>query len=160
MTKLFRVLASGAVFLIASCGFEPVYRGDLDGTGPVAVATIQGRTGHVLRTSLLQVTRVGLPGTEGQASLDVDLKERINRLAFRTDGAASRSSIRLTASYQLLHDGTPLVGNAESEIYFFVPDEVFGDISAQTNASRQAAEELARRIVEDLRLKLSQPTTS
>ncbi|MEM7766030.1 MAG: LPS assembly lipoprotein LptE [Pseudomonadota bacterium] len=157
-----RVLAPAfmalAVTLVAGCGFEPVYRGDVAGeAGPVAVPTISGRTGHVLRKALLQETRIGLPGTEGQTSIDVDLQERINRLAFRADGAAARSSIRLQARYSLIHDGEPVIGRAESEIYYFVPNAVFGDISAQTNASRQAAEELARRIVEDLRLQLAEP---
>lgn len=143
---------------LAGCGFEPVYRGDLaEASSPVDVALIQGRTGHVLRKALLQETRVGLPGTDGQASIDIELQERINRLAFRADGAASRSSIRLVARYELLHDGEPLRGGAVSEIYYFVPNAVFGDISAQTNASRQAAEDLARRIVEDIRLQLAAP---
>ncbi len=141
---------------LASCGFEPVYRADLADTGgTVEVPVIQGRTGHVLRKALLQETRLGMPGAIGQTRIEVDLQERINRLAFRADGAASRSSIRLVGRYTLTHDGEMLEGVAESEIYYFVPDAVFGDISAQTNASRQAAEELARRIVETIRLQLT-----
>ncbi|MEM0985702.1 MAG: LPS assembly lipoprotein LptE [Pseudomonadota bacterium] len=143
----------------SACGFEPVYRGDLASTsGTVTVPTINGRTGHLLRKSLLEETRIGLPGIEDKATLEVELKESINRLAFRADGAAARSSVRLTARYSVFHDGEPIRGGADSEIYFFVPNPVFGDISAQNNASRQAAEDLARRIIEDIRLQLSSET--
>jgi len=161
MTARARPLAAAlaAVSLLAGCGFEPVYRGDADGAvqATIEVPVIQGRTGHVLRKALLQETRVGLPGAEGPARIEVNLQERINRLAFRADGAAARSSIRLSARYELVHDGAPRQGQVVSEIYYFVPDAVFGDIAAQTNASRQAAEDLARRIVEDLRLQLASP---
>lgn len=161
LSSLAITAAIAALSLASGCGFEPVYRGDLsEAGGSVDVPQIAGRTGHVLRKALLQETRVGLPGAEGQASIDVRLSESINRLAFKADGAASRSSVRLVARYELVHDGQPLSGQAVSEIYYFVPDAVFGDISAQTNAARQAAEELARRIVEDIRLQLAGPETT
>ena len=156
MTRMVQTLAAiTAVFTGSACGFEPVYRGDLSASqGQIDIAQIDGRTGHEVRKALLEETIVGLPGVNGPATLEVELRERINRLAFRADGAASRSSVRLQAVYTLQTDAGPLRGRAESEVYFFVPSDVFGDITAQTNAARQAANDVARRIVEDVRLKL------
>jgi len=140
---------------LAACGFQPVYGGGhVAGSSDLSVEQIPGRTGHMLRRALMRQTAAGLPRVAGDARLVVDLDENIKRLAFRPDGAAARSSVVLRGKYVLeLPDGA-LTGDANAEAFFNVPAAPFSDIAAQANAAERAAEELARRINDDLRLQL------
>ena len=50
---------------LAACGFTPVYGGQgeaFQNAGPITIAEIPGRTGHVLRTELARSSGNGLPG--------------------------------------------------------------------------------------------------
>lgn len=147
------LLAALALACLASCGFRPVYAGAGAG-GDVYVEDIPGRNGHALRKALLRDLSGGLPGASQGATLSVDLQERVFQLAFRPDGAASRSSVQATARYVLALEDTAISGTVETETSFNVPDAPYGDISAQVSASERAMGDLSRRMVQDLRLKL------
>lgn len=152
-----RLLAAFALVLVTACGFKPVYSTGGGGfaSGPIEVQQISGRSGHMLRRALQEQLAAGLPGIDQTAVLSVDLDENITYLAFKPDGAASRSSVIMSATYTLTDETRRLSGRRETSIDFSVPDAPYGDISAQTNATDRAARQIAQKIVDDLRLQLS-----
>ncbi|MCA8902898.1 MAG: hypothetical protein KDA53_16790 [Hyphomonas sp.] len=154
MKRLLIALALG----LAGCGFQPVYAPGSSASfeaGYVKVEPIAGRSGYMLRRALQQELAIGLPNLETQATLNVILKEELTRLAFKPDGAASRSTLLARGEYVLATDEGVISGRVEADTSFAVPDQPYGDISAQTNATDRAMRQLAKRIVDDLRLKLS-----
>ncbi len=149
-----------SALLLAGCGLRPVYGKDsgfnAGNAGPIRVAEIPGRTGFELRKALIRELEVGLPGIDEPALLTVTVNEKLRRLAFEPDGAASRASVRAAGRYSLeLGDGTTHQGDAIGEAFFNVPPNApYGDIAAQSAAGDRAADVLARNIVQDLRLQL------
>ena len=139
---------------LAACGFTPVYSQAGIAESQVEIATIPGRTGHALRRELSRELAAGLPGLTSGAQMQVQLDETVGRLAFRPDGAASRSSITLTAAYTLRGENQTVEGQARAQSVYNVPDGPYGDVSAQIRATDEAARALARDIVQDLRLRV------
>ncbi len=148
------ILASLALTL-AACGFTPLYAGGPAGNGQVNVEMIEGRAGHALRKALLQEMAAGLPGLEGPATLTVILDDKLNRLALAPDESATRSDIVVSADYVLTVSDTAIAGKSAAETSFLVPNAPFSDITAQIDATDRATLVLARRIVDDLRIKLA-----
>ena len=103
----------------------------------------------------MQELAPGLPGLENAANLTIDLDERIGRLALQPDEAATRTDIIVSARYVLAYDGGTLSGNSSAETSFLVPDAPFSDITAQIDATDRAMLLLARRIADDLRIKVA-----
>lgn len=150
------VAASGAS--VSACGFQPVYApvdGKYADAGLIEVAAISGRPGHMLRQALLQELALGVPGLTEQVTLTVDLNDRLTRLAFQPDGAASRSSVLATGAYAMTGETVSVTGSVDIETGFLVPDSPFGDIAAQTSASDRAMRMLAKRIADDIRLQFA-----
>ncbi|MEL6780871.1 MAG: LPS assembly lipoprotein LptE [Pseudomonadota bacterium] len=147
--------AALTALLLAGCGFTPVYSDVSSSTGPIAVETIPGRSGHILRRELLRDLKAGLPGVDESAVLTVTLDESLSQLAFSPDGAASRSSVRASAQYVLALSDNAVSGTINSTANFNVPDNPYGDISAQQAAYERAMLDLARLMVDDLRIKLT-----
>ena len=139
---------------LSACGFTPLYAGGAAG-GNIAIDQIDGRAGQALRKALLQELAPGLPGLETSANLTIDLDERIGRLALQPDEAATRTDIIVSARYVLAFDGGTLSGNSSAETSFLVPDAPFSDITAQIDATDRAMLLLARRIADDLRIKMA-----
>ncbi len=147
---------SGAA--LSGCGFQPVYapvNGQLADSGLIEISTIQGRPGHMLRQALMQELALGVPGLTEPVTLTVDLDDRLSRLAFQPDGAASRSSVLATGTYSLSGESVSVSGSVDVETGFLVPDSPFGDIAAQTSASDRAMRMLAKRIADDIRLQFA-----
>ncbi|NBC19463.1 MAG: hypothetical protein GVY06_00200 [Alphaproteobacteria bacterium] len=156
MIRSLRYALPALLLALGACGFQPVYGTNLGaGDGNVRIEQIQGRTGHALRKALLRETAAGIPGAGGPTVIRVELDETIKRLGFRPDGAASRSSVNLRAKYVAEFPDNAVSGRAETEVFFNVPREVFGDVAAQNNAAERAATDLARRINDDIRLRLA-----
>jgi LPS-assembly lipoprotein len=139
---------------LSACGFTPLYAGGAGG-GNINIEQIDGRAGQALRKALLQELAPGLPGLEGPASLSINLRERIGRLALQPDEAATRTDIIVSAQYVLAHDDGTVSGNSSAETSFLVPDAPFSDITAQIDATDRAMLLLARRIADDLRIKMA-----
>ena len=143
---------------LAACGFQPVYApgsSTLAAGGPITVEPIPGRSGYKLRRALQEELAIGLPGVTEPATLNVILKDNLTRLAFKPDGAASRSSISASGRYVLARDSGAVSGFVDAQTDFTVPTGPYGDIAAQTSAYDRTMRELAKRIVDDLRLQLS-----
>ncbi len=143
--------------VLAGCGFQPVYAPGANhvSSAVISVEKIDGRSGYFLRQELQKQLAIGLPGQEIPATLNVRLDERLGRLAFSPDGAASRSNINSSANYTLAMENDSLTGHVQATTTFAVPAQPYGDISAQTNASERNMRLLAKRIVDDIRLKKS-----
>jgi LPS-assembly lipoprotein len=147
-------LAFGLIAALGACGFQPVYAARPD-AGTITVNEINGRAGYMLRRALQRELAAGLPGINGAAVLDISLDEDLTRLTFTPDGAASRATVIAKGEYALTHGDKVLEGDVNAETSFAVPDAPFGDIAAQTSASDRAMSELARKIADDMRLKLA-----
>ncbi len=154
-----QLVASLFLFSLAACGFQPVYApgtSALAAGGPITVEPIRGRSGYLLRRALQEELAIGLPGVTEPATLNVILKDNLTRLAFKPDGAASRSSITASGRYVLARDSGAVSGVVDAQTDFTVPPSApYGDIAAQTSAYDRTMRELAKRIVDDLRLQLS-----
>jgi LPS-assembly lipoprotein len=155
MRQLFSALL---LLLLAACGFQPVYApgsSALAAGGPITVEPIRGRSGYMLRRALQEELAIGLPGVTEHATLNVVLKENLTRLAFKPDGAASRSSVIASGRYVLARESGAISGRVDAQTDFTVPASSYGDIAAQTSAYDRTMRELAKEIVDDLRLQLS-----
>jgi len=152
-----QLIAIFAFALVAACGFKPVYSTGLDGNydGAISVEKIPGRSGYMLRRALQEELAAGLPGIAESATLKVTLEENLSRLTFKPDGAASRSSVVARGRYMLFTDQDNIAGSVQTDVNFAVPDSPYGDIASQTGAADRAMRTLAKRIVDDLRLKLT-----
>jgi len=144
-----------ALLLIASaCGFQPAYSPATAARATsINVPEIEGRAGHELRKALLTELSTGLPGIEN-ATLTVTLRDSLARLPIRPDEAAARTDVNAIGRYVLDTGEDAITGQVRTQTSFNVPTSAFGDIAAQTAASERAMQQLARRIVEDLRLQL------
>lgn len=138
---------------LSACGFSPVYSGPAN-SASIHIDDIAGRSGHELRKALIRELSAGLPGVDS-ASLNVVLDENLRRISLRPDAAASRTDIVASGKYVLVLDSGTISGDAHTETSYNVPDAPYGDIAAQTDASKRAMRKLAYEIVNDIRLKLA-----
>jgi len=139
---------------LSACGFQPLYANGA-AAGNITVEQIDGRPGHALRKALIQELAAGLPGLEENATLTVILDSRLQRLALRPDEAASRTDIIGRAEYVLATGSNAISGKIDAETSYNVPTEPFADITAQIDANERVMTVLARRMVDDMRLKLA-----
>ncbi len=152
-----------ALLPLTACGFTPVYGGQgasYANSGPIQISEIRatssegaasGRTGHFLRQELVRTVGQGVPGfTSG--TLDVDLRQSIERLAFAPDQAASRSDYVGTAVWTLrAASGAVLgTGSVKERASFNFANAAYADMAAQTGAQERLATLLARSIRSDL----------
>ena len=140
-----------------ACGFAPVHTSNIGSSyqaSSIVVPEIPGRSGHELRKALVEEFATGLPGVDG-ATLTVSLRERTGRLAIRPDEAAARTDYIVTGRYVLDTGDDAITGTVQADTSFNVPTSAFGDITAQTTATKQAMNVLAQRIADDLKLKLN-----
>ena len=152
-----------ALLPLTACGFTPVYGGQgasYATSGPIQISEIRatssegaasGRTGHFLRQELVRAVGQGVPGfTSG--TLDVDLRQTIERLAFAPDQAASRSDYVGTAIWTLrAASGAVLgTGSVKERASFNFANAAYADMAAQTGAQERLATLLARSIRSDL----------
>ena len=153
-----------ALLPLTACGFTPVYGGgqgpSYASSGPIQISEIRavasngsapGRTGHFLRQELVRTVGQGVPGfTSG--TLDVNLRQSIERLAFAPDQAASRSDYVGTATWTLRAASGDILGTGtvEERASFNFADAAYADMAAQTGAQERLATLLARSIRSDL----------
>ncbi len=96
------LIASLSLVLLAACGFQPMYAPTGGGAiGPVSIAEIEGKAGHVLRTELSRMLAVENDGSATPALLEVTLSESVTQQGLRLDESATRAELRLTANYVL-----------------------------------------------------------
>jgi len=163
---LFRGIGLGLALLpLSACGFTPVYGSATEraNAGPVTIPEIatEGRAGHFLRQELVRTVSQGIPGVNGQTTLEVKLKLGVERLAFTPDQAASRSDYVGVASWVLRNASGAVVqtGMTTERASFNFADSAYADIAAQAAAQQRLATLLARAIRDKLFLNVGNQAT-
>ncbi len=156
-----RVLIVGlTLLLLAACGFQPMYAqpGGASAIGPVQIAEIDGKAGHVLRTELSRMLAVENDGSPPM-DLRITLVEQVTPLGIRVDESATRAELRLTANYILTPPqagATVMRGSVFTVVNYDIPTAAFGEIAAQDDARERAAETMAQRFRAELALRMAQ----
>lgn len=155
-----RVLIACLTLLVAACGFQPMYAPGDGGSaiGPVQIAEIEGKAGHVLRTELSRILAVENDGSP-PAYLAITLQEVVTPLGIRVDESATRAELRLTANYILTPAAPGAVvmrGSVFTVVNYDIPTAAFGEIAAQDDARERAAETMAQRFRAELALRTAQ----
>jgi LPS-assembly lipoprotein len=151
------IFLAGLLAALSACGFRPLYTGSsFEGASNdvVQIAEIGGRSGYLLRQNLLRELSVGLPGLDSSSLLTISLEESLSRAALLRDGEVARSFVNAQADYVLETDTGPVRGSARVRVPYADVASPFADVSAQTATSDRAMIELARRLVDDLRLRV------
>ena len=153
------VIAGLSLLLLGACGFQPMYAppGGGPAIGPVQVAEIEGKAGHVLRTELDRILAVENGG--GTPSLlEITLFEQVTPLGIRRDESATRAELRIIANYILTPPNNAQVmrGSVVTTVNYDIPTAAFGEIAAQDDARERAAESMAQRFRAELALRMAQ----
>lgn len=155
-----RVLIASLALLLGACGFSPMYApagGSGAAIGPVEVAMIDGKAGHVLKTELDRILAVENNGG-APALLNITLNEQATPLGLRRDELSTRAELRLTANYVLTppSGGAIMRGSVVTVVNYDIPTAAFGEIAAQDDARERAAETMAERFRAELALRMAQ----
>jgi len=156
-----RALIATLALFLAGCGFAPMYAppGGGQAIGPVHVAMIEGKAGHVLKTELDRILSVENGGPGAPAELEITLQEAVYPLGIRIDESATRAALSLTANYVLTPPGPNahiLRGSVASTVNYDISASAFAEISAQNDARERAAETMAERFRAELALRMAQ----
>jgi LPS-assembly lipoprotein len=155
------LLAGFALVLLAACGFQPMYATSANGgpaIGPVTVAQIDGKAGHVLKTELERILAVENTGAPAML-LEITLQEQVTALGIRVDESATRGELRLIANYVLTPppgSGQVMRGSVFTVVNYDIPEAAFAEIAAQDDARERAAETMAQRFRAELALRMAQ----
>ncbi|NNE85602.1 MAG: hypothetical protein HKN28_16685 [Alphaproteobacteria bacterium] len=151
--------------LLAGCGFTPLHGQQQAGANAtsalrqVSVSPIAERVGQLLRIELTnQLTPNGQPRSPAYV-LDVSLTESKRDLAVRKDATATRANLIITASFKLQDvqaEKILLDGKVRSVNSYNILDADFATLSAESDARRRAARDLATEIRSRLGVFLSQ----
>lgn len=156
-----RALMASLAMLLASCGFHPLYApvGGGPAIGPIQLAAIDGKAGHVLRTELDRILGVEAGAGGAPMLLEITLQEQVIQLGIRLDESATRAELRLNANYVLTPaaaGGRVMRGSVNSVVNYDIPTAAFGEIAAQDDARERAAETMAQRFRAELALRMAQ----
>jgi LPS-assembly lipoprotein len=154
-----RVLIVLFALLTAACGFAPMYAqpGGVSAIGPVNIAPIEGKSGHVLRTELSRLLRVEDANGAPSSQLAITLLETVVPLGIRLDETATRAELHLVANYALTPPhGRIIRGSVATVADDEIPTAAYGEIAAQDDARERAAEVLAQRFRAELALRMAQ----
>lgn len=153
-----RVLIASLTLLVAACGFQPMYMQGGAAIGPVEVAQIDGKAGHVLKRELDRILAVE-NGAAAPMTLEITLSEQVTQLGIRVDESTTRAELRLIANYILTpppNQGEAMRGSVFTVVNYDIPTAAFGEIAAQDDARERAAETMAQRFRAELALRVAQ----
>lgn len=152
-----------AALTLAGCGFSPLYGtsgGESDARvveelRHIQVPPIEDRIGQLVRIELTdRLIRRG-PAPKPRYRLDVTLSESKQNLAVRKDATATRANLFISASYRLVptvEGGFSTRGGVSSVNSYDVLENDLATLSAEQDARRRAARDLAVAIVDRLAL--------
>lgn len=149
---------------LTACGFKPLHATSQTGINlsdvGVVMASIQDvqdrEAGYYIQQRLLD--RTGNPDNAKHV-VTITPSVRRTRLGVTNNDVASRYDINLTAKYTLTDRKTGKVldnGQVRAVSTFGAPDDAFGLIAADTNGTKQGAQELADRLLLELATYYSQ----
>jgi LPS-assembly lipoprotein len=149
---LLGVLALGFATTLAGCGFEPLYGNhgaDANINAELAqvrVAPIANRTGQMLYNRLRdRLNPRGRPA-EPRYVLEITILERGEELLLEPNETASRTSLELTALFQLreIESGaTALKGQSRSTISYDIQNSQYATISSEQDVRDRATKQLS-----------------
>lgn len=147
-----RFLLGLAALPVAGCGFRPLYGAGETGSltlGKVAVASPEGRLGFYMRERLDR--RLGGPVDAAKADylLKTDLEIVETGLAITEDNAITRYRLNGVAKYELFDNKAKKValqGEVASITAYSATSSLFATWTAERDAERRIAEDLAERI--------------
>lgn len=155
-TGLSTLLRSGALcllFMLAACGFTPVYsKADSNFSAQLAsiqIEPIPTRNGQVLHYKLTDLLNPSANYVSPNYSLQIELNKDIHELGIQNDLRVTRYDVILTASYTLtsLQNGALLDrGTSRIKSSYNRTTSEFSTFVANEDANEKAAEELAQEI--------------
>ena len=145
------------LLLLSACGFRPLYgpasasqARTSERLASVSVSLIPDRTGQLVRNALLDRINIGGQPAKPEFVLDVDVNESIQNLAIQRDETATRANLILQADFRLVVTATRETvfdGSVQSvSSYNISTSQDFATLSAETNARRRGALDLADEI--------------
>jgi LPS-assembly lipoprotein len=160
--RFLRLFALLPALALAACGLSPLYQqgGAMTaqkGVGQVAVASIPGKAGWLMRDAL--ETRLGqVPaGVAARYRLDVRLDDKLEGLGLLSNNTVGRERRTLRARYQLVEVSTGAVlldATAGSDAGLDVVSSEYATVAAEQTALENLTRVVADRIVTNLALKL------
>jgi len=149
------VIAGGVLLplLLSACGFHPMYGRSL---GPalssIYVEPIAERDGYELRNTLIDALQSDGDKAGKTYSLRVSLNESSQGIALQNDATITRYNNRLEARYVLSDmEGHELTSGIQTELSAYnVVQSPYATLTAQQDASKRAAQDVAERIHLDL----------
>ena len=156
--------AVAGVLLLTACGFQPLYGTgrDADASAQLAevkIERIAERRGQILRNELLD--RMNPRGEPARPSyrLAIDTAESLQGLGIREDDTATLARLTLTANFSLFDAATQeslLSGSATSINSYNISTSEFATDSAEADARRRGARDLAEDITARVAIFLAQ----
>ena len=146
--------AIGLCLALAGCGFHPLYGGGkmAPQLASIYVEPLAERDGYELRNQLIDL--LGSDGREGGKAyrLKLTLKEESNGVTLQNDATITRYNNRLEARYTLSDmRGNVLTSGTQTEVSAYnVVQSPYATLTAQQDASKRAAQDVAERIHLDL----------
>lgn len=144
-----KLAALAACSLLGGCGFHPMYGGALaPQLSSVYVEPIAERDGYELRNSLIDALQSDGDKAGKLYSLKIVLNESTQGIALQNDATITRYNTNLEARYTLsdMH-GNLLTSGSQTELSAFnVVQSPYATLTAQQDASKRAAQDVAERI--------------
>ncbi|HLZ65776.1 MAG TPA: LPS assembly lipoprotein LptE [Aliidongia sp.] len=149
---------------LAGCGFHPLYADHShDGLDPalaaVQVNQIHDRLGQVLTNQLRDGFNPTSAGVQARYRLEVSLVKTEYDSALRSDGTASHTSVRITATYVLrgLADGkAAITGQVQSDNGLDVLDNQYANTIGQQTEELRAVRDVGDQIHDKVAIYLHQ----
>ena len=153
------ITGTGLTGLVAGCGFSPVYDLDGRGIGPVSIALIEGRTGHLLRQELLRKAALERSG-RSERVLAITLSSAFENTNQQPTGFFSRTQLTVTADYTLTGANIEVPdarGRVAAMVGYDTQNQAFSEVSLQADAEERVAVLLADRLWTDLATRVRRP---
>jgi len=159
MKALRLIVLCGCALALSACGFRPLY-GTI-GADPGAQAIFasiyvepvdQERTGYELRNQLIDLLRAADRPAIAAYRLKVSLTETREGVALQNDATITRYDIAFKANYTLTDAKTNVItkGLETTLESFDVANSPYASLTAQNDAERRAAADIAQHIRIDL----------
>ena len=148
--------------LLSACGLKPMYAGGAGGAvsqglSGIEVSPIEGRSGWLMRSALVDRLGAHNPAGAPRYRLDVRLDDKLEGLGLLSDDTIARERRTLRARYQLVDLATGeivLDATAGSDAGIDVVSSEYATIAAENTALENLTKQVADRIVTRLALTL------
>ncbi|MFN3230633.1 MAG: LPS assembly lipoprotein LptE [Alphaproteobacteria bacterium] len=149
------LLISLTALTLAACGFKPMYGQRAESPAvtqalaSVEVAPIEDRLGQLVRTALSDRLTPGGGPNSPRYTLKVSVIEEREDVGIRQDASITRANYRLSAKFDLVEvesDTVLITGTTWSQTAFDVVQQDFATVTAEQDAQRRLAGEVADEI--------------